>query len=242
MTDGDTQANILINSKLRACLADFGLAAVADPSSVDRSSSYKAGGTVRWMAPEILDPERYGYVNRAQRKLPSKGTDIYALGMTILEVHEPSSFVLPKVNSSPQVITGQIPFEHTNKDDVVAKKVLSGTRPDRPFEGFSDALWKLLTRTWLEEFECNGLASVRPNTTNILEQLQDEEKGWSPTSVPFPSSIQMERKASGMTSVLLPQDLLKCVAHTITAASSLESSGFLGQLVDDMGLFPSQYL
>ena len=38
------------------------------------------------MAPEILDPERYGYIKRARRKLPSKSTDIYALGMTILEV------------------------------------------------------------------------------------------------------------------------------------------------------------
>ena len=37
------------------------------------------------MAPEILNPDRYGYTKRARRKLPSKSTDIYALGMTILE-------------------------------------------------------------------------------------------------------------------------------------------------------------
>jgi hypothetical protein len=37
------------------------------------------------MAPEILDPEKYGYVRRTRRKLPSKSTDVYALGMTILE-------------------------------------------------------------------------------------------------------------------------------------------------------------
>lgn len=48
------------------------------------------GGTIRWMAPEILDPERYGYTRRSRRKLPSKSTDIYALGMTILEVLQES--------------------------------------------------------------------------------------------------------------------------------------------------------
>jgi len=46
------------------------------------------------MAPEILDPERYGYVKRARKKLPSKSTDIYALGMTILEARIGTPFLL----------------------------------------------------------------------------------------------------------------------------------------------------
>ena len=40
---------------------------------------------IGWMAPELLDPKRYGYIKGAQRKLPSMSTDIYAFGMTILE-------------------------------------------------------------------------------------------------------------------------------------------------------------
>ena len=91
----DVQANILINSERRACLADFGLAAIIeDTTSDDGHSSDETGGIVRWMAPEILNPERYGYVKRARRNLPSKGTDIYALGMTILEVRTDSSHLL----------------------------------------------------------------------------------------------------------------------------------------------------
>jgi serine/threonine protein kinase len=89
LTNGDIQANVLINSEHRACLADFGLVAIREPeeaSSVDGPSVDKVAGTIRWMAPEILDPARYGYIKRARRKLPSKSTDIYALGMTILEV------------------------------------------------------------------------------------------------------------------------------------------------------------
>ena len=88
----DIQANILINSDRRACLADFGLAAIIeDASSGDGPSGHKAGGTTRWMAPEILDPERFGYTKRSRRRLPSRSTDAYALGMTILEVRMSSS-------------------------------------------------------------------------------------------------------------------------------------------------------
>jgi serine/threonine protein kinase len=93
--DGDLQANILINSEFRACLADFGLAAIIeDASYLEGTGTYKTAGTIRWMAPEILDPEKYGYIKRARRKLPSKSTDIYALGMTILEVRIGSPLLL----------------------------------------------------------------------------------------------------------------------------------------------------
>ena len=93
--DIDTQANILINSERRACLADFGLAAIIeDASSGDGPSGHKTGGTTRWMAPEILDPDRFGYTKRSRRRLPSKSTDIYALGMTILEVGMSSPLLL----------------------------------------------------------------------------------------------------------------------------------------------------
>ena len=87
LKDSDIKANILINSECHACLADFGLVTiVGETSSVEGLSSQKPGGTIRWMAPEILHPDKYGYVKRAQRKLPSKSTDIYAFGMTVLEV------------------------------------------------------------------------------------------------------------------------------------------------------------
>ena len=78
-----------------AFIKHFGLAAIIeDGNSVGGASDDKTGGTIRWMAPEILDPERYGYVGRARRKLPSKSTDIYALGMTILEARTNSLLLL----------------------------------------------------------------------------------------------------------------------------------------------------
>ena len=44
------------------------------------------GGTARWMAPELLHPEGFGFTDERLKKLPSMSTDIYAIGMTILEV------------------------------------------------------------------------------------------------------------------------------------------------------------
>ena len=50
------------------------------------------------MAPEVLDPDKYGYTKKSQRKLPSKSTDTYALGMTILEarIGSPLPLLLPR--------------------------------------------------------------------------------------------------------------------------------------------------
>lgn len=70
---------------------DFGLAEVIDESG---AGSVMGGGgirgTVRWMAPELMDPEMFGFTGECQIRVPSRGTDIYALGMTILEVSFPT--------------------------------------------------------------------------------------------------------------------------------------------------------
>ena len=38
------------------------------------------------MAAELLLPENFGFTGRFAKQLPNKSTDIYAIGMTILEV------------------------------------------------------------------------------------------------------------------------------------------------------------
>ena len=94
MTAGSTcskltrpQANILIDSECRPRLADFGLARIIEDScnSSTQGGQKGGGGTVRWSAPECLHPERFGFSTKSRKRLPSKSTDIYALGMTILE-------------------------------------------------------------------------------------------------------------------------------------------------------------
>ena len=44
------------------------------------------------MAPEAMYPEKFGFIGKYRKRLPSKSTDVYALGMTILEV---SASILP---------------------------------------------------------------------------------------------------------------------------------------------------
>lgn len=77
------QANILIDSECCARLADFGLTVIVDESTTGNRGMR---GTVRWMAPELMLPEMFGYTDELSKQLPSMSTDIYAIGMTILEV------------------------------------------------------------------------------------------------------------------------------------------------------------
>jgi len=88
--------NILVNKERRACIADFGLstisgvtkyagASVTSLISNDTLMSFTGGGTLRWMSPELLDPERFG-VSKSEDDRPTGQSDCYALGMVIYEV------------------------------------------------------------------------------------------------------------------------------------------------------------
>ena len=77
----------MVDSQCRARLADFGLAAIVNESTSKTTAVVgKSQGTIRWMAPELLYPDMFEFTGRLEKQLPSKDTDIYAIGMTILEV------------------------------------------------------------------------------------------------------------------------------------------------------------
>jgi len=148
--------NILVDSERRARLADFGLAAVVDESTNRTTATGgEFRGTTRWMAPELLLPEVFGFTGKFEKQLPSKDTDIYAIGMTILEV-----------------LTGSVPFADINRNETVILRVIEGGRPGRPTSGLSDVLWELLVETWAVQNaeEPQG----RPPACTILDRL----KGW----------------------------------------------------------------
>ncbi|KAJ7620606.1 kinase-like domain-containing protein [Mycena polygramma] len=71
-------ANILINEDWSACLADFGLSAFSDATA---SMTTNRAGSLYWMAPELLDPERFG--NKFSR---TPASDVYAFACVCLEV------------------------------------------------------------------------------------------------------------------------------------------------------------
>ncbi|KAI0934912.1 hypothetical protein AcV5_006602 [Taiwanofungus camphoratus] len=144
-------ANILINDKRCACLADFGLTNVVyDPDTMNiMSASDNTNGTARWMAPELLDPERFG----REHSHVSRESDIYALAMVMWEV-----------------FAGHIPFHEYPRDATVIYRVLKGERPHRPLEatthGLSDGVWDLIQACWHERWQ------RRPRVTEVFHYLQ----------------------------------------------------------------------
>ena len=78
------QANILVDSAGTARLTDFGLMAMVDLSTVAFSKTMVSpGGTLGWMSPELLDPQRFG-----SDGCSTPESDCYALGMVAYEVSQ----------------------------------------------------------------------------------------------------------------------------------------------------------
>jgi serine/threonine protein kinase len=76
------QTNVLVTDDLRCCLGDFGLVSVMETQFATTATSGVTQGTVRWMAPELLDhscvPPGGSQTHTA--------SDIYAFGCTVYEV------------------------------------------------------------------------------------------------------------------------------------------------------------
>jgi len=143
------QANILINDNWQACLTDFGLTVFDDATPVSFSS--RNSGSVRWMAPELHVPERFGLA----RSCLTPETDVYAFGCVCLEV---SSFLLAGPSRlliiPSQLYTGRPPFANVLVDSAVMFQVVHGGRPERPTgDGeMIDQLWRMVEMCWSQHF------------------------------------------------------------------------------------------
>ena len=123
------KASILINHDGRACLADFGLPAIASDREIFLLSCLESG-MIQWISPELIDPERFDLTESC----PTKESDCYALGMVIYEV-----------------LSGRTPFAPSVPVFTLGK-ILEGQRPERPQgkEGapITDDLWETLQHCW----------------------------------------------------------------------------------------------
>lgn len=75
-----SQDNILVDEDENVYISDFGLAVYAQAGSTKYGSS--RGGNVRWLAPELIDPEQFG----SDSTRPTFASDIYSLGCLCVEV------------------------------------------------------------------------------------------------------------------------------------------------------------
>ncbi|EUC54696.1 kinase domain protein [Rhizoctonia solani AG-3 Rhs1AP] len=138
-------SNILVNSDETALICDFGRSCQSNDESneVILSSSSPFAGTVRYMSPELLDPDS---------ARPSLAADMWAYGCVALEV-------LCRIQ----------PYHEITSDVVVAELIRSGQPPsDRPRGPrgslINDALWSVLSSCWQAQ-------DWRPTAHGFLEEL-----------------------------------------------------------------------
>ncbi|KAJ7233312.1 kinase-like domain-containing protein [Mycena rebaudengoi] len=137
-------ANILINDKWSACLADFGLTSLSDATAATTSSN--RAGSVRWMAPELLAPDRFGHLEFSR----TPASDIYAFGCVCLELY-----------------TGRPPFADISETAAMLK-VIDGERPPKPScdPPILEALWQYVDKYWTEN------SAMRPATDVVVQQMR----------------------------------------------------------------------
>lgn len=128
--------HFLVDDLGRACLTDFGLSSISDskiPAWTSHSSVGSKGGSIRWQAPELFDPDSDQVVKN------SVASDVYALSCVFFEI-----------------FTGTVPFAHISLDYTIMLQVKSGARPARPSDsspswgpwGLTENIWSLMQACW----------------------------------------------------------------------------------------------
>ncbi|KAH8111284.1 kinase-like domain-containing protein [Phellopilus nigrolimitatus] len=136
-------ANILIGDYGQPLLSDFGLSRIEAVISATTGSTH-GSGSLRWQAPELLYPSKYGGNGRQTTQ-----SDIYAFAMTCIEV-----------------FTDAVPFKGMSDAEVITT-VLNDGRPDQPpFDasglGYAE-VWELVKKCW------HPVGSERPSADAINE-------------------------------------------------------------------------
>jgi serine/threonine protein kinase len=148
---------VLIDDEGTPVLMDGGL-----PTVISRASHLTTAGVCgpcRWMPPEVLDPPEE-LDDGAYGTVFTMASDVYSLGMTILEV-----------------FTRQVPFSHRRYDTVVVLDVIRGLQPPQPKPSpFSEQLWSLIKSCWEYRPECRPSAILVETWLNVIAHVQAERE------------------------------------------------------------------
>ncbi|KAH0578523.1 hypothetical protein H2248_003673 [Termitomyces sp. 'cryptogamus'] len=131
-------ANVLVNKAGRARLADFGFSSISDKEILAWSSLSTAaskGGTIRWQAPELFEPESDDIHN-------THASDIWAWACVAYEV-----------------FAGELPYAHLTREAAIMKYVPIGMRPTQPpvsssswsVWGLTEDIWSLMEACWVAQ-------------------------------------------------------------------------------------------
>ncbi|KAJ7145909.1 kinase-like domain-containing protein [Mycena epipterygia] len=187
--------NVVITENWNACLIDFGLSRYSEAS---RRPS-KDGGSTRWMAPELIEPELFGL-----EFLATYASDVYAFGCVCLELY-----------------TGRPPFSKISlsSEYAVIQQVVDGNRPERPTEDplMSNKLWQSVTTYWEQD------PSSRPSVNVVVRDMEEvaaescPSDGFGPPDLSFyggliPSPlesdhVQVSSQMAMMTTLFMQQGL-----------------------------------
>ncbi len=137
---------------LCCCLADFGLSLLAESQTLN-SSSRMSKGSIRWLAPEYIDPK--AVIDRAY----IAARDIYAYGCTVVEVG--SAAYRATLSHSFKIFTGKPPFSGIKNEAAVIHMVMTGNFPPRPQYLLQDGLWSLVV----------ACLTASPSQRPIAEQI-----------------------------------------------------------------------
>ncbi|KAF8596189.1 kinase-like protein [Ceratobasidium sp. AG-I] len=145
-----TQLNILISHDGVPKLSDFDHSILSESTLAFSATTNVSGGTLRWMAPELLLSSDEEGSTPATR---NKQTDIYALGMTILET-----------------ITGEVPYSEYRYDMGIYRAIDKRKLPNRPQQLLDSnergkRVWRLLLKCWDRD------PAARPDASSVLKSV-----------------------------------------------------------------------
>ncbi|KAG8793745.1 hypothetical protein FRC12_001755 [Ceratobasidium sp. 428] len=176
---GDLKGSNILVSEGAAIISGFGYPALGVTAPESDATDAEPVLSPRWMAPELLGEGSC-----------SVETDVYALGMIILEA-----------------LTGQVPYFGKN-DSEVARAVMRNENPERSQEhipknhGWGDALWDLLVQCW--DYSPNR----RPKAARISVLLKSSYQG--PDDPTCPTSRITEVIRSNMS---IPDTIAQLCNH-----------------------------
>ena len=150
------QNNVLVDSKGRARIADYGLSTTCS----DLNGTSYIRSNVRWTAPELFEvPDTDDTFPP-----PKPESDIYSFGCIMYQVC-PTAYIYAACklfSIACQVLSGHQPYHDIRSDHQVVVAILRGLKPKRPtIHRIEDCHWDSIQQCWLGVSERPAIAGLR---------------------------------------------------------------------------------